>query len=457
MGTLSVKHKAFLSQFSTVIIATLNAVSDGMNYGWSSPMLPRLEKDDSPVKVTETDEPWLESILLFAGLVGLPITTYLVDKIGRKQSTLAAACTCVVGWTLIAIADNIFYLYIARFMMGIAADMAFISSPMYIAEISHKSIRGYLSAIIYVMSYIGTVLIYTIGPYVDFTVPSVVAIVFLVTQIIVLPFMPDSPYFLIKKGKTESARISLKRLRATEDVDEELNEILTFIELEKRKEKGKISDLFTEPSVRRAIIIMTVLNGGQHLAGYTAIGMNVNAILSFAKYKYFEDETATIIFGSLMLVGSVVATLLVDKFGRKTLLIISTVLTGAALTTIGIFFFLQDDHDLTSVSWILVVALMSYAITFKLGLGVVPIVLTAELFPVRVKAYGMACADGVYVLFGSLSVWIYDILRKDAGGMFMPFFFFAGCCFIVCIFVSFFIPETKGKSLEEVQNILKAK
>lgn len=428
-----------------------------MNYGWSSPMLPRLEQDDSPIKVTEDDEPWLESILLFAGLVGLPITTYLVDRIGRKQSTLAAACTCVVGWTLIAVANHVIYLYIARFMMGIAADIAFISSPMYIAEIAHKSIRGYLSSIIYVMAYLGTVIIYSIGPYVDFYVPSIVAIVFLVIQIFILPFMPDSPYFLMKKGKTEMARNSLKRLRATDDVDQELNDILSFIEDEKLEKKGKVSDLFTIPSVRKAIIIMTVLNGGQHFVGYTAIGMNVNTILKSANSKYFNENAATIIFGSLMLLGSVIASLLVDKFGRKTLLILSTVLTGIALMTIGIYFHLMDDYDLSSVSWLPVVALMSFAITFKLGLGVIPIVLTAELFPVKVKAYGMACADGIFVIFGSLSVWIYDFLRKDAGGMFMPFYFFTGCSIITCIFVCLFVPETKGKSLEEVQMILKSK
>lgn len=428
-----------------------------MNYGWSSPMLPRLEQDDSPIKVTEDDEPWLESILLFAGLVGLPITTYLVDRIGRKQSTLAAACTCVVGWTLIAVANHVIYLYIARFMMGIAADIAFISSPMYIAEIAHKSIRGYLSSIIYVMAYLGTVIIYSIGPYVDFYVPSIVAIVFLVIQIFILPFMPDSPYFLMKKGKTEMARNSLKRLRATDDVDQELNDILSFIEDEKLEKKGKVSDLFTIPSVRKAIIIMTVLNGGQHFVGYTAIGMNVNTILKSANSKYFNENAATIIFGSLMLLGSVIASLLVDKFGRKTLLILSTVLTGIALMTIGIYFHLMDDYDLSSISWLPVIALMSFAITFKLGLGVIPIVLTAELFPVKVKAYGMACADGIFVIFGSLSVWIYDFLRKDAGGMFMPFYFFTGCSIITCIFVCLFVPETKGKSLEEVQMILKSK
>ncbi|XP_045463589.1 facilitated trehalose transporter Tret1-like [Harmonia axyridis] len=451
------KRAAFLSQFATVIIATLNAVSDGMNYGWSSPMLPRLRKENSPIKITENDEPWLESILLFAGIVGLPLTTYLVDRIGRKQSTLTAACSCVVGWTIIAFANDVIYLYIARFIMGIAADIAFISSPMYIAEISHKSIRGYLSAIIYVMSYMGTVLIYIIGPYVDFYVPSVVAGVFLVSQIILLPFMPDSPYFLIKQGKTEMARQSLKRLRATDDVNQELTEILNFIEQENQQEKGKVTDLFTVPSIRRAVIIMTVLNGGQHFAGYTAISMNVHSILESANSTYFDKETATIMYGCLMLFGSIVATLLVDKFGRKTLLMVSAVTTGISLGTIGVYFYLQVDNDLSAESWLPVAALMTFAVTFKIGLGTVPIVLTAELFPVKVKAYGMASADGIYVIFGSLSVWIYDILRKDAGGMYMPFYFFAGCSFITCIFACLFVPETKGVSLEEVQIILKGK
>ncbi|KAL3275336.1 hypothetical protein HHI36_020103 [Cryptolaemus montrouzieri] len=454
-GSLFEKYNGFLPQFLTVLAATLNAVSDGMNYAWSSPMLPRLEKEDSPIKITESDESYLENILLIAGLVGLPLTTYLVDKIGRKQSTLAATCTSVIGWILIGIANNIIYLYVARFMMGVAADIAFISSPMFIAEISHKSYRGFLSGTIYIMSFTGTVIMYIIGPYVAFYVPSIVAGMFLIPQICILPFMPDSPYYLIIKGKEELARESLCRLRGTYDVDTEMTEILYAIDKEKQQKKGSVKDLFTVPSIRKAVIIMAVLNAGQHLGGYTAITMNLHDILSSAESTYLDDEVAAVMYALLMLFASVVAILMVDKFGRKTILLISAILTGLTLVTIGIYFYLKVDHDVSSISWIPVVAVMLFAVTFKLGMGIVPIVLTAELFPPSVKAYGMASADAMYIIFGSLSISIYYYLKDDLGGMYLPFYFFAAACFVTALFVVLFVPETKGKTLDEVQMILR--
>ncbi|KAK9879228.1 hypothetical protein WA026_004075 [Henosepilachna vigintioctopunctata] len=449
------KNNGFLPQFLAVLSATLNAVSDGMNYAWSSPILPRLKQKNSPIEITETDETWLEISLLIAGLIGLPLTTYLVDKIGRKQSTLAASCTCVIGWTMIAFADHVVYLYIARFMMGVAADISFISSPMYIAEISHKSFRGFLAGIVYTMSMTGTLIMYAIGPYVDFYVPSIVAGVFLITQISTLPFMPDSPYFLLVKGKFVEARNSLRRLRGKGDVEDELSEIQDNIEAERQKEKGKVSDLFTVPSIRKAVIIMAVLNGGQHLGGFTVITMNLHSILETANSEYLGENFAAVLFAGLMLIASLLALLVVDKFGRKTILILSTITTGITLVTIGLYFSLQVSQDVSSISWIPVVAVMIFAITFKLGLGIVPIVLTAELFPATVKAYGMASADAMYVIFGSLSIYIYQFLKDDAGGIYTPFYFFAGCCFLTGIFTFLFVPETKGRTLEEIQSIMR--
>lgn len=455
MFGISAKYNGFFPQLAAVLAATLNAVSDGMNYGWSSPMGKRLLQGDFPIQATEFDINWLENTLLLAGLIGLPIIIYLVDKIGRKSSTLVASVTSVIGWTIVAFADHIAYLYVARFLMGIAADIAFISSPMYIAEIACPQYRGFLSGLIYVMSFTGVLLIYVIGPFVDFYVPSVIAVSVLLVQLLTLPFMPESPYFLAKKNKKDKAEKALFILRGTPNVTEEMNAILTQIENQKNEKKGTVLELFTVKSNLKAVIIMGVLNFGQHFAGYTAITMNLALIMDNAQANYFTEEVNGMLYSACMLISSLLATLFVDKLGRKVILIISAVFSGISLLVTGYYFEYKTTNDVSSITWIPLVSVMCFAFFFKFGLGIIPIVLTAELFPPQIKAKGMASGDANFIIAGALSNSIFFMLKNTFEGLYVPFYFFAASAFATGIFSAVYIPETKGKTLEEIILMLK--
>lgn len=443
-----------LPQFLAVLCGTLNAISDGMQYGWTSPMIDRLEAPDSPVKITPGDVTGLEVIYMLTGLIGLPATIFLVDKIGRKRSVLLASASCLVGWILIAIADDVMYYYVARSIMGAAADMAFVSSPMYIAEIAHPKIRGFLSGIIYLMVFLGLLVIYAVGPFAPLYVPPIIGGTILLIQLSTFSFMPESPYFLLYKDKPVKARESLVRLRGTKDVDEELNDISAAIERQK-SEKGRIKDLFCVKGNRKAIMIMTVLNGAQHMAGVTVISMNIHVILGAADSIYMKKEISAILFGALMLIATLCSVAVIDKFGRKIIVIVSATLTGLTLLAMAVYFHLKFlDVDVRGISWIPIASVMSFAVFFKAGLGIIPIVMTAELFSAKMKALGMGTADGIYILFSSFSIYLYQYLVQNVH-IFLPFYLFSACCFFTAIFVRFFVPETKGKTLEEIQMILK--
>lgn len=127
----------------------MSGISDGMQYGWTAPVMPILKSPDTPVPITEDDEVWLETIFIAGGLAGLPITIYAVDNIGRKGSILFSCVFSLLAWILIAIGWKIEVLYAARFIAGIAGVVAFVSSPMYIAEIADYKIRGFLAGLIY--------------------------------------------------------------------------------------------------------------------------------------------------------------------------------------------------------------------------------------------------------------------------------------------------------------------
>jgi len=440
--------------YIAVITGTLMAASDGMSYGWTSPMVPYFMSNETHIPITSSQGEWMETICLLGAVAGLPFTIFGVEYLGRKKSMLFAAALACACWVIILLANTVMWIYVARFFSGTAGDMCFVAAPMYIAEIADPGIRGFLSALIYLMMLIGILTVYVVGAFAPYSVTPWIGIVITACQVIFFPFMPESPYFFIYKNQHEKAKKSLLRLRASSNVDKELNEIQTAIERQKT-EKGRPQDLILIRSNRHALFIMIILNGTQHFVGISVMLMNLHIILAEAGSVYIEPSTAAICFAAIMLVSACISSSLMDRFGRKVLLISSGTLTGTTLLCMAIFFHLKYlGYDVVFISWIPAVCVMCYAAAFKLGLGLVPIVVTAEIFPTNIKSIGMTIADVVYVVAGLISISIYSALFEHFG-IYTVFYLFTVCSFTSVFITIFYIPETKGKTLEEIQIMLK--
>ncbi|KAF2895929.1 hypothetical protein ILUMI_10243 [Ignelater luminosus] len=435
--------------------ATANCIAGGMQYGWTAPVIPILESEDTPVPIQKSDIAWIENSYTLGAIAGVPFTIYSLNKFGRKNSILIAAAQNLTTWILMAFATSVEILYVARIIQGFAGNVAFVSAPMYIAEIADKKIRGFLGAWVYLMMLIGVVIVYSVAPFVSIAISSLVGAIFVIIQLVTFPFMPDSPYYLLLKNKVDAAKKSLERLRSSKDVEAEIKEIADAIERQ-RAERGKFTDLFTVDSNRKAILIMTVLNGTQHFSSISVMVMNLHSILDDAA-SMVSSSTAAIIFSAIMLLTATISSSMIDRMGRRMILSISSFITGISLTVLAVYFSVKNSGiDVSSYSWVPVVAVMVYAGAFKYGLGIVPIVMTGELFPTSVKALGMTVADFMYALFALISVYLYQFLI-NAYGMHVPFIIFATACLLATVFIIYYVPETKGKSLEEIQLMLKGK
>lgn len=443
-----------LPQVVATILGTLMATSDGMTYGWTSPMIPYFLSNETHIVMTLDQAEWMETINMLGAAAGLPFTILGVDYLGRKTSMIISAIFGCICWILLLVSTNLYVIYFARFLAGMAGDMCFVAAPMYIAEIAVPKIRGFLASLIYLQMLLGIVIIYTTGSLLPYYVPPIIGIVLTSCQFILFPFMPESPYYYVYKNKEEKAKTALLRLRSDPDIDKEITEIKQAVERQKT-EKGRPQDLILIRSNRIALFIMFILNGSQHFIGISVILMNLHVILNEAGSIYIEPASAAIIFSVIMLVSAGIASLIMDKFGRKFLLVISESLTGVALLVMTIYFHLKHlEFDVIYVSWIPAACVMFYAATFKIGLGLVPIVVTAEIFPTTIKAIGMTIADCVYVVAAVISINIYSVMFKSFG-IYAPFYLFTSCSFLMVIFTIFWIPETKGKTLDEIQLMLK--
>ncbi|XP_050310093.1 facilitated trehalose transporter Tret1-like [Anthonomus grandis grandis] len=443
-----------IPQVVATVLGTLMAVSDGMTYGWTSPMIPYFMSNSSHIEMSENDADWMETINLLGYAAGLPFTILSVDHLGRKISMILSALLGCLCWILLLIAEDIKLLYVSRFMAGMAGDMCFVAAPMYIAEISDYRIRGFLSSLIYFMMIVGIVVVYCTGSLAPYWVTPAVGIILTAAQSAFVIFLPESPYYYVYKNKYEKARKALRRLRAHEDLDAEMKEIQQEVEREKT-EKGRPQDLVLIKSNRKALLITLLLNGAQHFVGISVFLMNLQLILEQAGSEYIESTTASIIFAVIMLLSTGAASTIIDKYGRRFLLITSSLLTGFSLLAMTIFFHLQyNNYDVAAASWIPAASVMVYAATFKVGLGLVPIVVIAEIFPTTVKALGMTLSDVMYVMAAVVSIYMYQLLSGHYG-LHVPLYIFTVCSFAMVGFTLMWLPETKGKTLDEIQMMLK--
>ncbi|KAF5271842.1 hypothetical protein FQA39_LY07982 [Lamprigera yunnana] len=440
-------------QILATLSATISEISDGMQYGWSAPITPKLLSSDSPVLFKESQVVWIESSLLIGTLIGIPITIFLLENFGRRNSILIATTQNLLAWVLIAFSTNVGVLYTARFLSGISASVVFAAAPVYTAEIAHKNVRGFLGSFFSCMMMSGVLVVYGVAPFVSIKSSSAVGACFLTIQLLTFPFMPESPYFHLIRGDKDKARRSLQKLRSSIDVEVELEEICDAVSRQEA-ENGKCTDLITVKSNRTALLIMLVLNCAQHMCGISVILMNLHTILKVAG-SVLPPSTVAILFSVIMLIATLVGSYSIDKFGRKLTLIFSCFITGWSLLGLAVYFTLQSEGiDVIYYNWVPVALVLIYAGTFRMGLGLVPIILTAELFPTNVKSLGVTLSEAFFTLFSIITIFSYPYLSKMFG-LKMPFFTFSISSFVTILFVIFFVPETKGQSLEEIQHLLR--
>ncbi|CAG9817088.1 unnamed protein product [Phaedon cochleariae] len=413
-----------------------------------------MTSEHSHVETTKREAEMLETDMMIGVFCGLPLTIYLVDKIGRKRLLLVAGCIALAGWITVAAANKMVYFHVARFFFGITANMCSVAAPMYVAEIAESNIRGFLSSTFNFMMAIGLLIMYAIAPFTPFYTTSIIGILICTLELVILFSMPESPYYLLYINENKKAKESLEYFRMHREVDKELREMMKAVERQKC-ERGRIQDLVLVRSNRKAMLVMTILNVGQNMVAISVILMNLHPILESAGSIYMSSSVAAILFAVITLISAYIASLQVDKYGRKALLLISSILSSLSLLSIAIYFHLKNNNfELTSVSWLPTAALMVYAATFKLGLGIVPVVMSSELFSAKVKALGMSFADIMYVIGGIFSIQLY-VWLSSWFGLHVPLYVFTVSGFVLALFVVCYIPETKGKTLEEIQYILK--
>jgi len=441
-------------QIIAALAATVGAFGLGTVLAWSSPAIPDLREGDSKLgNITDSDESWIGSIINLGAMTSGPITGIFIDSVGRKTSMLLLSAPFVLGWLLVAYAQNLAMMLCGRFIIGFCGGSFSLAAPVYIGETSEDSIRGALGSGFQLMVVTGILFVNVLGSFVSWQWLSLICgfvpLIFLVAMI----FVPESPRYLLTKGKTAEASQALCWLRgktSATDVEDELR-IIEMSVNESLSQKTTLKDLL-QPHYLKPTVILLGLMLFQQLSG-------INAVI-FYTVQIFKDAGSTmdsnlssIIIGIVQVVATMVAVVLVDRAGRRILLLISDVAMCAAIAVLGIFFQLKDNDESVkdSIGWLPLISLIIFITAFSVGYGPIPWMMMGELLPPNVKGQAASIATATNWFLAFLVTKFFQDIQK-AITIQWCYWIFAIVCGVGAVYVFIFVPETKGKSMEEIQN-----
>ena len=383
-------------------------------------------------------------------LAAASVAGRIVDRFGRRRVLMAAAALFALGALTAASITAIWMLVAARLILGLAIGVAAVGAPLYIAETAPLRIRGALVSTYQLAITIGILVSYLTGLLVSgdgtwrtlFGLGAVPGLLFLAG----LAFLPESPRWFVLKGFPDEARASLRRLRAEGwNVDGELAEMVRTAEAATGRKTGYRALL--EPAIRPALIVAVGLFFLQQLSGINAVIYYAPEIFGHAGFDSVTTQMlATVGVGTVNLLTTVLAMVLIDRIGRRRLLIVGFAGTSAAMLVIA----LAVINPTLVPSWVIIVVLLFYIASFAISLGPLPHVMMSEVFPLRVRGLGMSTASISNWGFNFIVVFAFPLLLAGPGLAF-TFTIFAVICLGGILFTVARVPETTGLSLEAIE------
>jgi len=394
---------------------------------------------------------WTVSSLLFGCIIGVISAGKPSDRFGRKKTLMAAAFLFIISAFGSALANKLSMFIFFRITGGLGVGIASMLSPMYISEISPAAHRGRLVSFNQLAIVIGILLAFISNALLVDTgennwrwmlaVMGVPALLFF----IFLFFAPESPRWLVQKGFSEKAFIILEKINGDIAARQEIQAIEESIRNE--EDSGTFREVFS-PRMRPILIIGVFLCVFSQVTGINSIMYYAPVIFQSIGAGASSAVTQTAIIGGGNLVFTFLAISLIDRLGRKPLLIGGVTGMIVSLTSIAAAFFLQKTEG-----YIILFLILVYIASFSASVGAVTWVIVSEIFPNKLRSKAMSVSIVSLWLANFLLILVFPLMLSRLGGA-TAFLIFDVMCVILLVFTILRVPETRGKTLEELEKIL---
>jgi len=457
--------------YITGLTAALAGLLFGLDIGVISGALPFIGKEFGSSTLQRED---IVSALLWGATFGALISGHFTKKYGRKYTLLISAVVFALGSAGCSIAPSAGILIGARFFLGIAVGIASFTAPLYLSEIAPKAIRGRMISMYQLLITIGIVLAFSSDTYFatyahifghlggQWRMMFGVLVIPSIIMFIAIYFLPESPRWLLLKGRKSEANTVLSKIRNTdEEIQSEMNEIEETL-----KVKHDGFKLFAGSSNYRKVIFLGIgLQIIQQLTGINVVMYYAPKIFEIAGFgTVMEQMWGTVLVGCVNVLATFIAIAFVDKLGRKPMMYAGFVVMGISMCMVGIMFKMGlDSHPaLTSISAVhphpvmtfaAIAFLLLFIIGFAMSAGPIIWVLCSEIYPLSGRDLGITASTATnWIVNGIVALTFLSLLEHFGHGNTFLLYGLLEIVFIIVFLL--YVPETKGISLEKIEENL---
>ena len=434
--------------YVVAIVASLGGLLSGYDTGVISGALLFINET---WLLPDTLQGFLVSSVLIGAVIGAATNGVLADIFGRKKIIMATAVIFIIGSIMCAFAPNVYVLIISRIFVGFAVGIVNFVVPLYLSEISPKNLRGTLVSLYQWAITSGILFSYFINAAFAQAVYNWRWMLFAgvlpgLILFVRMSLMSDTPRGLVSKNRDKEANAVFKKIEPDVDSDREIQDIKTTLNSEDQDKNFKFKKWMIMPFVVGVGIM------------FAQICTGINTIIYYAptifKTAGFDSNLtaiyATTGIGVVNFVMTIVAVFFTDRLGRKPLLYFGLIGVMLSLFALGTSFAFAGVLG-SSLKWVAVGSLVTYIICFAMSLGPIGWILVSEVFPLKIRGVAMSICTVSNFAFNFFVVGSFPILLHRIGGAW-TFWMFGFVSLLCIIFVYFFVPETKGISLEQIES-----
>ncbi|KAJ0171571.1 hypothetical protein K1T71_013121 [Dendrolimus kikuchii] len=454
------KHNQILMS----IVVCMPILAYGTAMGWISPnkekLMGKLSPSDSPS--SEEDVSWMASIMFIFAPIAVFVYGVAADKFGRKNALLCASMPIALGWAVKLLCAHPIALIGARALIGFGSGGGFVVCPLYVKEISEDSIRGMTGTFVIFSQTMGNLLVFILGDLLPFNVALWIFLAIPLIHFCILLRLPETPSYLIKCGRNEDTAKVLCWLRSLPEGDKSIAEEVDRLIIEQTTCEPKFSPklLFSDKTAVKAFWVALIVNLTREFCGCIAVLVYASHIFAEAMKDpatsiALSPNKQSILLAVVQIIGSFLACQLVDRAGRKPLLIVTSVVAGFSMCLLGVWFYLQSV-EVFMPGWVPIVALCTCIFADASGLQPLPFIIMTEMFNFQLRgtvatlimAISLGTDFALLKLFAPLNSWI---------GYHFTFWIFSIVCLSNVFYLIFCVPETKMRNLEDIYADLEGK
>lgn len=433
-----------------------------MMASWISPISEKLLIDRSElnplgVSITTVQLALLGASQSIGSFIGPLLLSKLFDIFGRKKCLTVLYFIVTISIVTLAYSTDLIIYYASLFICGVCVGGVNVGQPVYISEICEDHNRGKMSCLGFVGYPLGTVICFLIGPYLSFKYFTVLcALPIAINALCFLTIVPESPIFSVKVHDIRGAKQILRKLRdkSCKEIELEIDKIQYELQ-ETTNSKGGCSQILTDRSSRNGLIIALGSYNLFNISGMAALTAYLQPVFNKVETSISSNICAVFV-STVQILCYIAAASGVERWGRRNILLFSVSASIIPLFIIGLYFHLKlkGYAIVESCNWIPVAGIGIFTVVNGFGTASVPVVIMNEFFTNQVKATATSIIVLVSGVVTALNLFGFPIIMESVG-LGWCFWIFTSNCIVGSIFVYFFLPETKGKNLLEIQQILK--